>query len=190
MTGGLIYVGGYGRSGSTVLERLLTRHSTVIGCGEVVRLSWANYDPGMKCTCGALPKDCAIWGRFLDTGLSHPQLTIALMESISDQYRIMVEFVEDGLVFDVCAIPFECNSEGQVPARPSRPRPARRCVVEGCGSTTTNRNPQSSETLDVASTRFWGGGAQIWCASCSPSSILANTCGYATRIWCELMRRS
>jgi hypothetical protein len=91
MTTGLIYVGGYGRSGSTLLERLLTRSANVIGCGEVVRLTGSSRSHENKCTCGALPKNCAIWGPFLNTGLSHPQLTIALMKSTSDRYRIMVD---------------------------------------------------------------------------------------------------
>lgn len=61
----LIYNGGYGRSGSTLLESLLTTRPHVPACGEVVSCLRNRIDRG--CTCSKSRKDCEIWGPFHET---------------------------------------------------------------------------------------------------------------------------
>jgi hypothetical protein len=57
----VLFIGGYGRSGSTLLERLLGQLPGVFSAGEV-RFVW---DRGLRdnqlCGCGAPFRDCPIW---------------------------------------------------------------------------------------------------------------------------------
>ena len=47
----IAYVAGYGRSGSTLLERILAAAPRTIGAGEVRNLLWLD-DPEHRCACG------------------------------------------------------------------------------------------------------------------------------------------
>lgn len=59
----LVYIGGYGHSGSTLLEYLMAASPEVIGCGEVV--SVLRYcGRKSKCTCRTI-RDCPVWGPIL-----------------------------------------------------------------------------------------------------------------------------
>jgi sulfotransferase family protein len=57
----LVYIGGYGHSGSTLLEYLLTASPHVLACGEVTSVlrehGWKN-----RCTCGERIPQCPVWG--------------------------------------------------------------------------------------------------------------------------------
>lgn len=59
----LLYIGGAGRSGSTLIERLLNELPGVCGLGEVARV----WDNGLRdnrlCGCGAAFRDCPLWQR-------------------------------------------------------------------------------------------------------------------------------
>ena len=55
----VLYIGGYGRSGSTLLERLLAAHPDVVGVGELRNLPSA--EPGHRCSCGEPLDDCPVW---------------------------------------------------------------------------------------------------------------------------------
>jgi hypothetical protein len=88
----LVYIGGYGHSGSTLLEYLLAASPEVIACGEVAsvlreRGRQTPYARGSKtdCTCGRKPKDCPVWGPLQGSphaldGWTHARLTLALLE--------------------------------------------------------------------------------------------------------------
>lgn len=54
----IIYIAGYGRSGSTLLERVLALHSDVRGLGELASMP-QGWESG--CSCGAVLRDCAFW---------------------------------------------------------------------------------------------------------------------------------
>lgn len=61
----LLYIAGYGRSGSTILERLLSAHTDVEGVGE---LEYLTRDPALKrsyCGCGERIPSCSLWGPVL-----------------------------------------------------------------------------------------------------------------------------
>jgi hypothetical protein len=91
----LVYIGGYGHSGSTLLEYLLATHETVLACGEVAS---ALRERGRKerCTCGRLAKDCTVWGalqtapKALD-GWTHEGLALALLDRARETYAVMVD---------------------------------------------------------------------------------------------------
>lgn len=58
----VLYIGGYGRSGSTLLGRLLVAENGVLNLGEVAQAPGHLDSKRMRCTCGALFRDCAVWG--------------------------------------------------------------------------------------------------------------------------------
>jgi len=59
----LIYLTGSGRSGSTLLDIMLSQHSDIAALGEIHRLYLnANKNTaGNRCTCGQSVKDCPFW---------------------------------------------------------------------------------------------------------------------------------
>jgi sulfotransferase family protein len=59
----ILYIGGYGRSGSTILEKILTSHPEITGGGEIFRVAEIFSDHKAKCTCGELLKNCPVWGK-------------------------------------------------------------------------------------------------------------------------------
>jgi hypothetical protein len=91
----LVYIGGYGRSGSTLLEYLLTTHPAVVACGEVER-HLRSFGKKKVCTCGRRAKRCPVWGAFQHKkgrleGWDHEQLVLALLEHVSGDYAAMVD---------------------------------------------------------------------------------------------------
>jgi hypothetical protein len=65
MTGGfrVLYLGGFGRSGSTLIERLLGELPGVCPVGELVHLWQRGVLAGERCGCGAPFHDCPFWQR-------------------------------------------------------------------------------------------------------------------------------
>lgn len=91
----LIYIGGYGRSGSTLLEYLLTASSAVVACGEVAR-HFERFGRIKTCTCGRPMQDCPLWGAFQHNSgrladWDHETLALALLAHVSDDYAVMVD---------------------------------------------------------------------------------------------------
>jgi len=61
----ILFIGGSGRSGSTMLDILLNQHPAVSAVGEVHRL--ANYYlQGEECTCGEMVSECPYWTQVID----------------------------------------------------------------------------------------------------------------------------
>jgi len=58
----VVYLGGAGRSGSTLLERLLGAVPGVATLGEVVHLPSRGLVDGETCGCGHLLTECPFWG--------------------------------------------------------------------------------------------------------------------------------
>jgi hypothetical protein len=91
----LVYIGGFGRSGSTLLEYLLTSDPEVVACGEVAR-HLHKFRARRDCTCGRPAADCPVWGPFQigrenAKGLDHQTLTLALLKQVSDAFPVMVD---------------------------------------------------------------------------------------------------
>jgi Sulfotransferase domain len=57
----VLYIGGEGRSGSTILERLITDNPGVCGIGEVKWLFGMGVGNRELCGCGRLVVDCPLW---------------------------------------------------------------------------------------------------------------------------------
>jgi hypothetical protein len=108
----LIYIGGYGRSGLTLLEYLLTTHPAVVGCGEVER-HLRRFASNKVCTCGQLAKRCPVWKVFRHKsgkikGWDHKQLTLALLERVSRRYAAMID--SSKTAWGSALIPFRLSS--------------------------------------------------------------------------------
>ncbi len=58
----ILYLGGLGRSGSTLIERLLSELPGVCAVGEVVHLWRRGIVAGERCGCGEPFGDCPFWG--------------------------------------------------------------------------------------------------------------------------------
>ena len=62
----ILYIAGYGRSGSTIVDIILGNHSEIVGVGEVSFLLDDWSDPNRRCSCGKPYRECEFWGDFLD----------------------------------------------------------------------------------------------------------------------------
>jgi hypothetical protein len=58
----LIYIAGYGRSGSTLLERLLQFQPFVHACGEMTNFFRIYGSDSSRCSCGQSLVNCEFWG--------------------------------------------------------------------------------------------------------------------------------
>jgi hypothetical protein len=91
----LVYIGGYGHSGSTLLEYLLTGCPELLACGEVASV----IRDGLKkqqCTCGRRSEACPIWSQILSAGAplsstTHEALALALLARFRNRYDLMVD---------------------------------------------------------------------------------------------------
>lgn len=57
----VVYITGYGRSGSTLLDIALGSHPAIFGAGELTALARHVWDNGEYCACGAQAQNCAFW---------------------------------------------------------------------------------------------------------------------------------
>jgi hypothetical protein len=57
----LLYIAGYGRSGSTLLGRLLAQNADVLNLGEVVYTASQIGKAGIICGCGRPMTECPVW---------------------------------------------------------------------------------------------------------------------------------
>jgi hypothetical protein len=58
----VLYVGGFGRSGSTLLDRVLAQVGGCVAVGELVHLVQRGLLDDERCGCGAAFSDCPFWG--------------------------------------------------------------------------------------------------------------------------------
>ena len=91
----LVYIGGYGHSGSTLLEYLLAASPETVACGEVASVL-RDRDRKGKCTCRRGVKECPVWGPLFaspDTldGMSHEDLSRALLAQDRDAHAILID---------------------------------------------------------------------------------------------------
>jgi len=61
----MVYIAGYGRSGSTLLDMILGSHEDIIGTGELTFL-FNEVLAGRPCACGQPLVDCSLWGPVLE----------------------------------------------------------------------------------------------------------------------------
>lgn len=57
----VLYISGLGRSGSTLLNDLVSQHKDVVSVGEVTRLLDRGLGDNQRCGCGKNFSDCELW---------------------------------------------------------------------------------------------------------------------------------
>ena len=62
---GILYVMGTARSGSTILEILLSKGAGCFGAGEITSLIQDGFVENKDCSCGNRCKNCPVWGKVL-----------------------------------------------------------------------------------------------------------------------------
>jgi hypothetical protein len=91
----LVYIGGYGHSGSTLLEYLLAASPEVVACGEVASVI-RDRDRKRRCTCRRDIDDCPVWGpifaapQALD-GMNHEALSQALVAQDRGAHAVLID---------------------------------------------------------------------------------------------------
>lgn len=58
----IIYIAGYGRSGSTLLDVIFGSHAQIIGVGELAKIFECIDEPTSTCSCGENVFNCSFWG--------------------------------------------------------------------------------------------------------------------------------
>jgi hypothetical protein len=97
----LVYIGGYGHSGSTLLEYLLTGCAELVACGEVASVIRDRLKK-QQCTCGRRSEACPIWSQVLSSDAplakkTHEALTLALLARAGKRYDLMVDSTKTAL---------------------------------------------------------------------------------------------
>ena len=154
----LVYIGGYGHSGSTLLEYLLAASPEAVACGEVASVL-RDRDRKGKCTCRRPIRECPVWGPLFaspDTldGMSHEDLSRAFSRKAGRACH------PDRLDQDSLALgrrpvsPCQC-AWGRLHARASGARPARRRLVWGEEGRQARRPPAAAAALGSAALGWW-----------------------------------
>src|SRR5450432_704887 len=64
----ILYIGGYVRSGTTILDMLLGMNTAALAIGEVnlIFRQVVKTAPPVKCSCGEILSECPLWSKVLD----------------------------------------------------------------------------------------------------------------------------
>jgi len=84
----LLYIGGLGRSGTTLLEQLLAQSAGVSAVGEFYSLWERRADPGALCGCGRRLDDCPLWCAVLDEVGAVPERVVTQQRRV-DRLRYL-----------------------------------------------------------------------------------------------------
>lgn len=77
----VLYIAGSGRSGSTLLERILGQFPALASIGELRHLWLLKPDQGVLCGCGAPVKECAFWNAVLS------EASVELSDASFERFR-------------------------------------------------------------------------------------------------------
>jgi hypothetical protein len=91
----LVYIGGYGHSGSTLLEYLMAGSPAVLACGEVASAIRERGRNEKRCSCGCGKDECAVWGFFHSSDharhFTHAELLQAIIQNAGGQYAAIID---------------------------------------------------------------------------------------------------
>jgi len=62
----IVYLSGYGRSGSTLLDIILGSSHNAVSAGEVGNLLELYLDPGGRCSCDKKLNECTVWSEVVE----------------------------------------------------------------------------------------------------------------------------
>lgn len=92
----ILYIAGWGRSGTTLLDNVLGQVDGIVSTGELHNLWQRGLVDGRDCGCGLRVKDCAFWGRVFDLGfggIEHVDARAAILAQDSVHTRHVLQAV-------------------------------------------------------------------------------------------------
>lgn len=84
----VLYIAGYGRSGSTLLDVVLGSHDRAVGVGELVFLGEEWLHAGRSCACGEDYMECPYWRDVFTTSQEARELT-RLVRRVESRSRLL-----------------------------------------------------------------------------------------------------
>lgn len=84
----VLYIGGYSRSGSTLLLRLLSRIEDFVGVGEIWDIWQRSFVENQLCGCGQPFRECEFWGAVVSSafgGFEH--VDVKAMQTLRDSVQ-------------------------------------------------------------------------------------------------------
>ena len=91
----IVYLSGYGRSGSTLLDRILSQHDNILSSGEIRHTLLNIQKKNVFCSCGNQISSCKIWRVLSDRLLSwmkKVRINAQEMFSIQDKFEKRSQF--------------------------------------------------------------------------------------------------
>lgn len=95
----VIYIAGYGRSGSTLLERVFNSHETIFGTGELNNFLDLIADGSSYCSCGEKIQECEFWSSVLQS-LPGYSSTMAKFRDVRSSFDSITGIL--GYIFGYC----------------------------------------------------------------------------------------
>lgn len=83
----IIYIAGYGRSGSTILNILLLQPEGVVGVGELINVFQSGWKVNRNCSCGEKTSDCPFWSNVKNAWEKSSNYSIEEYVFIQKKYR-------------------------------------------------------------------------------------------------------
>ena len=81
----IIYIMGMGRSGTTILDIVISNSSNILSCGEVTHIFRDGFKRNSACACGEKISNCELWNsvstEFSDDNIDSIQTTLDAIES-------------------------------------------------------------------------------------------------------------
>jgi len=88
----ILYIAGYGRSGSTLLERILSSHEKLFGTGELWRLHGMLDRCDWTCSCGKKVDKCEFWGEIF-ANLASLDITSGEWQKTQEKKESLIHFL-------------------------------------------------------------------------------------------------
>lgn len=90
----VLYIAGYGRSGSTILDVILGNHPDVISAGELTYLVDEWHAPERRCACGSPYTNCSFW-RELPESVSLSEKMARVVRQIESRHATLPFLLND-----------------------------------------------------------------------------------------------
>lgn len=82
----VVYIGGYGRSGSTITDILFHQNNNIASFGELTNLFIAGWINDEFCSCGKSVKDCTFWSEVKKQWLKKSNFSIHEYYNLQSKY--------------------------------------------------------------------------------------------------------
>jgi hypothetical protein len=84
----VLYLAGWGRSGSTILEAVLNQVPEFVGCGELKFVWRRGLIENRRCSCGTPLRECPFWTKVFEEAYGGiPDARLTALDAASARYR-------------------------------------------------------------------------------------------------------